>query len=146
MKIQHIGKDQTITYYELLSILKATVEALDALPATVFARVSEEEKGAYEEMAGAIERVNNKTAELIAAMERRAIEVFEKADKFYTKTDETMREVNDKLGKLPSFRDIYIPTHQMQEAIEIAERLERLDDKNWNRVLELARALGGKTA
>jgi len=141
MKIKHIFEDGQVTYYELGEIVKSVTAAIEQLPRSIVTSVTDEEKSATEELERVIGKINNDVVKLLEDLDAANDKVYLAAERYYENSSDTMKKLNDRLSQLPNLRDLYVPTHQMKELLEIAEQCERLSDEQWSRVIELAKAL-----
>ena len=145
MKLKHIFDDGQVTYYEVGEILRKVVKAIDELPNSIIENVSQDEKDATEHLEESIVRINNKVVGLLGFLSYQQDEVYRVSEQYFSKAEDARRKLNDKLSRLPDMRDLYIPTHQMTELLDIAERCDRLSDAQWSRVIELAKALSQRS-
>lgn len=142
MIIKGILLNQDLSYYDLGRILEEVGKVLVELPNSVLRNVEASEQDAINRIESIIKSVNNRLVMLEKNIQQSEQELIDAADTHYNKTRDTIDRLNKRLSALPAIVSVDMPTHRMKELLEIAERIEYLSDKQFERLIELAKALG----
>ncbi|RPJ25046.1 MAG: hypothetical protein EHM35_15855 [Planctomycetaceae bacterium] len=142
--IKKIEGERALNYYELGKALEDIIKFINDMPASIIREVEFSEKEAYFRIEASIKGVNNRLVELENAIAASEESLNKACLEHYNRTDNLICETNAKLAKLPKIDDAFRLPYGVKEIIETAERFSHLDDEQWQRVIELARALAKK--
>lgn len=145
-KLTVINEDEKVTTYELARILDTCAAALRELPLSIIRNVEGSEEMAFARLRGIAIGLNNQLATLEASIELAESTAIEAADRHYKRTSELIKNLNARLAALPKIDDHQHLHYNAKEVLELAERMERLDEATWLRVIQFAVVLTGHYA
>ena len=74
-------------------------------------------------------------------LDTKQVELCDRADEFYATVKAKYGNVNEKLKLLAAFPENLKVPHGVIQVIELAERCQHMNDQQWARVVELAKAM-----
>jgi hypothetical protein len=139
-RIKETLAKQELSAFDVSWIIKSIGEAWSAI--TIDARIeAEQTRKDANTLLEHVQLVLGKVEEAREALDAAVDESVKAADAAWA----TYRDARDKIERqfsgLPASRSAP-PLYDMEKTVEVAMKLDRLTDEQWQRVIELARALG----
>lgn len=141
MKIKMLDEKGGVSYWEISAILKGLAEFVNDQPLILHSSLTEDETAQFNRLTETMTRINNRLAEYAESVSERENDLFERIEKYYLSSYERIKQINEKIRGLPQVQEVKIPLYSLEKLIDIAEKCGNLTDKQWARVIELAKEL-----
>lgn len=134
---------ERITAYQLERTLKDLQKLIDHVPLTLGNELAEACDGGIQDISGKIARTMDAVKTFEEVIDRKQDEIIKLVDELWSKIKESHQRTSERIKALPELPEIKYP-YGLTKVVEIAEKMDRLSDKQWSRVIELAKALNEK--
>lgn len=137
------AKCEPVSAYQLQQLLKGLAEVVERMPVVLSKEVQEAVDFSIEEVTVRMSRCLDSVKEFEAVLMRKQQEVCDHFDQLWEKVKTKRAEFSKRRDALPELADIKLP-HGFRDLFEAAQRWSHLTDKQWARLIELAKALAEK--
>ncbi len=136
------NKPEPVSYWDMSKLLKDMATLVEKLPNAILTQIKDAEDAELCDLKGKAENVLNELKGVEAAINAKVEEIVRQADDSYQRIKASKQSLQHRLDELPGF-EVKIP-FGCKELIDLAERCSHLSDTQWERVIDLAKALAAK--
>jgi Sec7-like guanine-nucleotide exchange factor len=127
--------------YDLKRAFESIVQIAETIPNRMSTILDEGVEAGIQDTLSKMSRVMDTIHTFEETLDKKQEELVERADAFYKSVREKYTEVNNKFESLTSLPENLKVPYGVVQIIEIAERCSKLTDTQWDRVVELSKAL-----
>lgn len=139
--MQKFAKSDNRTTWDVAQVIKAVADALEKLPFSPVKRLDDVQQNEF----ASLMKTMDEALQGVAQMQQKLLvhdeQVVIASGAHYDTVRKAHSDISKKIAALPELPVPYCNAHQMRELLDIAERCDRLSDEQWQRVIELARAM-----
>lgn len=129
-----------MTYYDLAKILEDITKMLKELPQSTWREIEATEQSGVVRLTEEAKRIAAELANVQKEFDKALVIVCEEADKGYARLKAVREKVARDIAALPPLPEVKFPWG-IEKIVDFAERSTHLTDAQWQRVIDLARAL-----
>lgn len=129
-----------MTYYELARVLEEITKMLKELPQSTLREIEATEESGVARLTEEAKRVAAELVNIQKEFDKALVAVCDEANKGYARFREVRQKINHDIAALPPLPEVKFPWG-IEKIVDFAERSTHLTDAQWQRVIDLARAL-----